>query len=113
MFYNHILKILYVTLCLLEVHLYNTMHTILIMAFVFAVYGYGTLAVLVESLCALLGLIIIKFRKTAAYKYILTVMLGLSVSTMCGDAILHLIPKVCKANLYGKIIKYKNHGRHC
>ena len=62
--------------------------------FCFAVYGYGTLAVLAESLCTLIGLVIVKWKDTPAYKYILVVMLGLSVGTMCGDAILHLVPIV-------------------
>ena len=59
-------------------------------------YGYGTLAVLAESLCALIGLVIVRWKDTPAYKYILVVMLGLSVGTMCGDAILHLVPIVRK-----------------
>ena len=64
-----------------------------------AVYGYGTLAVLSESLCALIGLVIVKWQNTPAYKYILVVMLGLSVGTMCADAILHLVPIVRKKKL--------------
>jgi zinc transporter ZupT len=38
--------------------------------------------------------ILVKWRKTAAYKYIITTMLGLSVGSLIGDALLHLLPQV-------------------
>jgi hypothetical protein len=50
--------------------------------------------VLVCSLVSLLGLVIVKFRRSAAYKYILVVMLGLAVGSLVGDTFLHLIPQV-------------------
>jgi ZIP Zinc transporter len=60
----------------------------------FAVYGYGTLAVFVICMVPLLGLVIIKFQRSSAYKYLLVVMLGLAVGSLTGDVFLHLLPQV-------------------
>ena len=57
-------------------------------------YGYASLAILIESLLAPVAIIIVKWRHTPAYKYIMSVMLGLSVGALTGDALLHLIPHV-------------------
>ena len=59
-----------------------------------AVYGYGTIAVFFISVVSLCGLLIVKFRRSAAYNYIINTMLGMGVGTLVGDAFLHLIPHV-------------------
>lgn len=59
-----------------------------------AVYGLGTLAVLVISISSLFGLLVVRWRNTPAYNYIICTMLGLSVGALVGDAILHLGPQV-------------------
>jgi len=58
------------------------------------VYGYGTLAVLIISICPMFGLFVVKWQNTRIYKYLMVTMLGLAVGTMVGDALLHLIPAV-------------------
>jgi len=58
------------------------------------VYGYGTLSVFIVSIVSCLGLVIVKFRDMAVYKYLLVVMLGLAVGSLVGDVFLHLIPQV-------------------
>jgi len=60
----------------------------------FAVYGYGTLALFIISLCSMFGMIIVRWQGKPAYKYIMATMLGLGVGSMAGDALLHLIPQV-------------------
>ena len=52
------------------------------------------MSVLIVSACAPVGLIVVRWAKTEAYKYIMTTMLGLAVATLTGDAIIHLIPHV-------------------
>jgi zinc transporter 6 len=47
-------------------------------------------------LLSLVGLIIIKFKHTPAYKYLLVFMLGLAVGSLTGDAFLHLLPEVSR-----------------
>ncbi len=75
-------------------------------------YGYASLAVLIESALAPRAIIMVKWRHSPAYKYIMSVMLGLAVGALSGDALLHLIPHVgifCKMNLlrYMCVLIYK------
>ena len=60
----------------------------------FLLYVYASLAILIESALAPLAIIIVKWRHTPAYKYIMSVLLGLSVGALAGDALMHLIPHV-------------------
>jgi len=62
--------------------------------YLFSVYGYGTLAVVVISLLALLGALLIPCLHSEVIQYVLTVFVGLGVGTLLSDAILHLIPQV-------------------
>jgi len=59
-----------------------------------AVYGYGTVAILIITVISLCGLLIIRFRQRPVYYHIINAMLGLGVGTLVGDAFLHLIPHV-------------------
>ena len=84
------------------VHLSNLTHFITyvplrLCEFLFAAYGYGTLSVVLISLCAPLGLIVVRWSETTAYKYIMATMLGAAGGSLSGDALLHLIPHVSPA----------------
>lgn len=57
-------------------------------------YGYGTLAVGFVSACVVLALIVVRWKGTKIYRYLITTMLGLAVGSLAGDALLHLIPQV-------------------
>ena len=57
-------------------------------------WGYGFLAVFLICLCALFGLLFIPCVNTDAYALALQTMMALAVSTLVGDAALHLIPQV-------------------
>lgn len=57
-------------------------------------YGYGTLAVFIISLCSLVGVLLLPCLARYAYYYIMMGFIGLSFGTMTGDAMLHLIPQV-------------------
>lgn len=60
----------------------------------FAVYGAGTFAVFIISMCSLIGILIYPCHKTQSYNMLLAVMLGLAVGSLTADALLHLIPHV-------------------
>ncbi len=60
------------------------------------VYGYGMLAVFIISLCAALGLVLVRARNTSCDQYLFAVMLGLGAGTLAADAFLHLIPHVSR-----------------
>ncbi|XP_029849216.2 zinc transporter ZIP10 [Ixodes scapularis] len=57
-------------------------------------YGYGTLAVFIISLCSLVGVLLLPCLARYAYYYIMMGFIGLSFGTMTGDAMLHLIPQI-------------------
>ena len=59
-----------------------------------AVWGYSILSVIIVSVLAPLGLVITKWKDQPAYKYIMTLMLGLGMGSLTGDALIHLIPQV-------------------
>jgi len=68
-----------------------------------AVWGYSILSVLIVSAFAPLGLFITRWKHLSLYKYIMSLMLGLGVSSLAGDALLHLVPEALGAH---------NHGPH-
>lgn len=65
------------------------------------VYGFGTLAVGVVSACVVLALIVVRWKGTKIYRYLITTMLGLAVGSLAGDALLHLIPEALGAHSEG------------
>jgi hypothetical protein len=62
-----------------------------------AEYGYGTLAVIIVSLLAVLGIAFIPLFKKNIYEYALQGFIALGVGTLSGDALLHLLPEVCQS----------------
>lgn len=60
------------------------------------VWGYGFLAVTVINLAALLGLLLIPFTKKSYFPKVLTYFVGLAIGTLFSNAVLQLIPEVCK-----------------
>ena len=64
--------------------------------FVPTVWGYGFLAVTVINLASLLGLLLIPFTKKSYFPKILTYFIGLAIGTLFSNAVLQLIPEVCK-----------------
>lgn len=62
-------------------------------------YLYGSLATLLICLCAVFGLLLLTCTGCrGATHYILQTFLSLAVGALTGDAVLHLMPKVCPHN---------------
>ncbi|XP_022094993.1 zinc transporter ZIP12-like [Acanthaster planci] len=57
------------------------------------VWGYGVLAVFIISLCAIAGVAFLPCLSTDVYLKVLQTMMALAVSTLVGDAVVHLIPQ--------------------
>ncbi|ESO84490.1 hypothetical protein LOTGIDRAFT_168722, partial [Lottia gigantea] len=56
-------------------------------------YGYGTLAVAIITLCAVLGAALFPCTKDKCYNYFMATFMGLAVGTLTSDALLHLLPE--------------------
>uniref|UniRef100_A0A182PAX6 EF-hand domain-containing protein n=1 Tax=Anopheles epiroticus TaxID=199890 RepID=A0A182PAX6_9DIPT len=53
---------------------------------------YATACVLIISLCGLIGVAMVPLAKSIAYDDILRFLIALGVGTLCGDALMHLLP---------------------
>ncbi|XP_055338672.1 metal cation symporter ZIP14-like [Paramacrobiotus metropolitanus] len=56
-------------------------------------YGYGTASVVIISLLSVLGIIFVPLLRRKVYYYALQGFIALGVGTLCGDALLHLLPE--------------------
>ncbi len=61
---------------------------------VFSVYGWGTLAVFLVTLGSMVGIVIVPLTGARVYTGLMHLLIALAVSTLSGDALLHLIPEV-------------------
>lgn len=59
-----------------------------------SVWLYATLSIIVISLCGLLGVAVIPVMQKSYYQQLLQFLVALAVGTLCGDALLHLLPHV-------------------
>lgn len=59
---------------------------------VFAVWLYSSLSILAISACGLLGVAVIPIMHKTYYNHLLQFLVALAVGTLCGDALLHLMP---------------------
>jgi hypothetical protein len=57
-------------------------------------YGYGTVAVSIITLLALLGIILLPCFNKSIYMDVLSFLSSLAVSTLLSDAMLHIVPEV-------------------
>lgn len=57
-----------------------------------SIWFYSNLAVLVISLCGILGLAVIPIMQKRYYQQLLQFLVALAVGTLSGDALLHLLP---------------------
>ncbi|RZF46129.1 hypothetical protein LSTR_LSTR012989 [Laodelphax striatellus] len=57
-----------------------------------AVWLYATASIIVISLCGLAGVAVIPVMQQVFYQHLLQFLVALAVGTLCGDALLHLLP---------------------
>lgn len=57
-----------------------------------AVWLYSSLSITLISLCGLLGVAVIPIMHKTYYNHLLQFLVALAVGTLCGDALLHLMP---------------------
>lgn len=55
---------------------------------------YSTISILIISLCGLLGVAVIPVMGKIYYHQLLQFLVALAVGTLCGDALIHLLPHV-------------------
>lgn len=66
----------------------------------FTVWLYATLSVILISLCGLAGVAVIPFMEHKYYHRSLQFFVALAIGTLCGDALLHLLPHVSTVGLH-------------
>lgn len=59
---------------------------------------YASLSILVISATGLLGVAIVPLLKTAIFSQVLHFLVAIAVGTLCGDALLHLLPHALKSH---------------
>lgn len=59
---------------------------------IYLVWMYATLSIIVISLCGLGGVVVIPVMQKVFYQKLLQFLVALAVGTLCGDALLHLLP---------------------
>ena len=64
------------------------------------VWLYSTLSLIGISLCGLLGVAVIPIMEKHFYHHVLQFLVALAVGTLCGDALLHLLPHVSSLNTF-------------
>ncbi|XP_011312191.1 zinc transporter foi-like [Fopius arisanus] len=56
------------------------------------VWVYSTISIVIISLCGLLGVAVIPVMGKAYYNQLLQFLVALAIGTLCGDALIHLLP---------------------
>uniref|UniRef100_A0A182PJW2 EF-hand domain-containing protein n=1 Tax=Anopheles epiroticus TaxID=199890 RepID=A0A182PJW2_9DIPT len=64
-----------------------------------AVWIYSSVAILGVSLCGLLGVVVIPCMEKHFYHHVLQFLVALAIGTLCGDALLHLLPHAMLSSL--------------
>ncbi|XP_053618249.1 zinc transporter ZIP10 [Plodia interpunctella] len=59
---------------------------------------YASLSILVISATGLLGVAIVPLLKSVVFSYVLHFLVAIAVGTLCGDALLHLLPHALKSH---------------
>lgn len=60
---------------------------------------YATIAILVISMCGLVGVAIVPIMRSSSYNYILMFLVAVAIGTLAGDALMHLLPHALTPHL--------------
>jgi hypothetical protein len=63
------------------------------------VWTYAVISIVVISACGLLAVAVIPFMQKLFYQQMIQFLIALAVGTLCGDALLHLLPHVSETCL--------------
>lgn len=69
--------------------------------FLITVWCYATLSVIIISACGLFGVVVIPFMQKHFYHQLLQFLVALAIGTLCGDALLHLLPHAMMPHHHG------------
>lgn len=64
----------------------------------FTAWIYASLSILVISATGLLGVAIVPLLKSIVFSYVLHFLVAVAIGTLCGDALLHLLPHALKSH---------------
>ncbi|XP_025113450.1 zinc transporter ZIP4-like isoform X2 [Pomacea canaliculata] len=65
-------------------------------------YGLGTVSVAVITLCSFVGAVLVRVCRGLGHHYAMAAMLALAFGNLCGDAVLHLLPKALESHDSGR-----------
>ena len=68
----------------------------------FSVWVYSSISIVIISLCGLLGVLVIPVMGKTYYHQLLQFLVALAIGTLCGDALIHLLPHVSFNNVFDK-----------
>lgn len=66
--------------------------------FIISAWIYASLSILIISATGLLGVAIVPLLKSAIFSQVLHFLVAIAVGTLCGDALLHLLPHALKSH---------------
>ncbi|XP_071498748.1 zinc transporter ZIP12-like [Diadema antillarum] len=77
------------------------------------VYGWGTLSVFIVTLTSIFAILLFPFMGPQLKEYVMQTFIALSVSTMSGDALLHLVPEALGLHNHAEELAHAHdHGGH-
>lgn len=68
--------------------------------FIFQVWIYALVAVTLISILGAVCVVIVPILNTCCFNYLFQFLIAIAFGTLCGDALLHLLPHVCYVMLH-------------
>ncbi|KAG7209686.1 hypothetical protein KM043_011331 [Ampulex compressa] len=76
------------------------------------VWVYSTISILIISLCGLLGVAVIPVMGKVYYHQLLQFLVALAIGTLCGDALIHLLPHAMMSPILHEHDQVRDHDEH-
>ena len=68
--------------------------------FFLIVWIYATISILIMGISGMVCVLIVPVVKKHGYSYVIQFLVSLAAGTLCGDALIHLLPHVININLF-------------